>query len=92
MPEQCFLEKMQPSEDMTFTSDMAGPIDKQAFLRLLLICIDSKKHGKILTFQKFALIQTQTETQMEICKQYANLAQVTTIESFYRPTAAFTRI
>lgn len=40
MPERCFLEKMQPSEDTTFTSDSAGRIDNEAFLRLLLICID----------------------------------------------------
>lgn len=40
MPEHCFLEKMQPSENMTFTSDVADVIDNEAFLRLLLICID----------------------------------------------------
>lgn len=40
MPEHSFPGKMPPSEDMTFTSDLAGHIDNQAFLRLLLICID----------------------------------------------------
>lgn len=44
MPEQCFPEKMQPSEDMTFTSDLARHIDNEAFLRLLLIYVDSEEY------------------------------------------------
>lgn len=55
MPEHCFLEKMQLSEDMTSTSDLAGHIGNQAFLRLLLICIDVKKYGMNFKIPNVAL-------------------------------------